>query len=104
RGTTALIRQIQVAGDAYVLQVIPVDMDANVWRFELRSQTPGALIPPGFVLRLLTEDLQPFENNQATTSVPVEQLYLEAALDLGEGIVWEVEPTPAEYEREILRF
>ncbi|MBD2244079.1 hypothetical protein [Nostoc sp. FACHB-888] len=29
---------------------------------------------------------------------------LEVALLLGEGIVWEIEPLPESYEREILRF
>lgn len=103
-GETALLRPIQVADGMYTLQVIPIDLESNSWRFELRNQIPGALIPTGLVLRLLTEDLQGFENNQAVATAPTEQLYLEVALEPGEGLVWEVEPTPAEYDREVLRF
>ena len=83
---------------------MPVDLANNVWRFELSSLAPGGLIPTGVTLRLLTEDLQPFENNEDTATAPVEQLYIEVALESGEGIVWEIEPTPEDYDREILRF
>jgi hypothetical protein len=34
----------------------------------------------------------------------VEQLYIEVALEPGEGIVWEIEPLPDNYDREILKF
>ncbi|KST65677.1 DUF1822 family protein [Mastigocoleus testarum] len=56
----------------------------------------------GFTLRLLTEDLQLFENNQDTATSPVEMLYLEVVLESGEGLVWETEPISDDWEREIL--
>lgn len=102
--TAALSRSITIANQHYELQIVPVDLANNVWRFELSSLAPGGLIPTGVTLRLLTEDLQPFENNEDTATAPVEQLYIEVALESGEGIVWEIEPTPEDYDREILRF
>ncbi|MEH1945670.1 MAG: DUF1822 family protein [Nostoc sp.] len=100
-----LSRQIKVAEQTYELRIFPKSASEDyVWRFELRSTTLDGQIPAGFKLRLLTEDLQAFENNQDTATTPVDMLYLEVILELGEGLVWEIEPTPEDYDREILRF
>ncbi|MEH2166394.1 MAG: DUF1822 family protein [Nostoc sp.] len=100
-----LSRQIKVAEQTYELRIFPKSASEDyVWRFELRSTTLNSQIPAGFKLRLLTEDLQAFENNQDTATTPVDMLYLEVILELGEGLVWEIEPTPEDYDREILRF
>ncbi|MEH2202460.1 MAG: DUF1822 family protein [Nostoc sp.] len=100
-----LSRQIIIAEQTYELRIFPKSASENdVWRFELRSTTLDGQIPAGFKLRLLTEDLQAFENNEDTATIPVDMLYLEVILELGEGLVWEIEPTPEDYEREILRF
>lgn len=100
-----LSRQLVIAGQNYELQVLPQGTpQENTWRFELRNSYVGALIPGGFKLRLLTEDLQSFENNEDTAITAVEQLYVEVALEAGEGLVWEIEPMPENYDREILRF
>ncbi|MDZ7990778.1 MAG: DUF1822 family protein [Nostoc sp. EfeVER01] len=100
-----LSRQIIIAEQTYELRIFPKSASENyVWRFELRSTTLNGQIPAGFKLRLLTEDLQAFENNQDTATTAVDMLYLEVILELGEGLVWEIEPTPEDYEREILRF
>ncbi|MGV0103447.1 DUF1822 domain-containing protein [Nostoc sp. DSM 114160] len=100
-----LSRQIKVAEQTYELRIFPKSASEDyVWRFELRSTTVDSQIPAGFKLRLLTEDLQAFENNQDTATTAVDMLYLEVILELGEGLVWEIEPTPEDYDREILRF
>jgi hypothetical protein len=98
-----LSRQFAIAGQSYELQVVPYDLAERVWRFELRHTASGS-IPTGFKLRLLTEDLQPFENNEDTATSTVDRLFVEVALEPGEGLVWEIEPTPENYDREILRF
>ncbi|WP_414577926.1 DUF1822 family protein [Anabaena sp. CCY 9402-a] len=100
-----LSRQILVSGNTYELRVFPKgNPEEQIWRFELRSANPDNMIPVGFKLWLLTEDLQPFPNNEDTATTPVEELSVEVMLEPGEGLVWEVIPLPAEYEREILRF
>jgi hypothetical protein len=84
---------------------MPLDpANPRIWRFELRSLSVGGSIPAGVTLRLLTEDLQPFPDNTCRSTADVDCLYIEVELEPGEGLVWEVEPTPADYEREILRF
>lgn len=100
--SAALSRQLVIAGQQYELRI--TQHSEQQWRFELRNTSAGALIPGGFKLRLLTEDLQGFDNNEDTAITAVEQLFVEVALEPGEGIVWEIEPTPENYEREILRF
>lgn len=102
--TAALSRLITIGNQRYELQVAPVDLAANVWRFELSSLAPSGLISAGVTLRLLTEDLQTFEGNEDTATAPTERLYIEVALEPGEALVWQIEPTPEEYEQEILRF
>jgi hypothetical protein len=100
----ALSRQLTVAQQRYELQVIPIDLEANSWRFELSRLTPAALIPAGVTLRLLSEDLQPFEGNEDRAMAAVERLYVEVMLEPGEALVWEIDPTPADYDQELLRF
>ncbi|MBH8564840.1 DUF1822 family protein [Nostoc sp. CENA67] len=100
-----LSRQLAIAGQSYELSITPQgEPDAPYWRFELRNAIVGAFIPGGFKLRLLTEDLQPFPNNEDIATTAVEQLYVEVALEPQEGIVWEIEPLPENYDREILKF
>ncbi|MFH7027501.1 MAG: DUF1822 family protein [Heteroscytonema crispum UTEX LB 1556] len=100
-----LSRQLAIAGQNYQLHIIPqIEPEGTIWRFELRNAAVGAVIPGGFKLRLLTEDLQPFPNNEDIATTAVEQLFVEVALEPGEAIVWEIEPLPDNYDREILRF
>ena len=100
-----LSRQLTICGQAYELRVLPLsDAEANIWRFELRNTTLAGAIPGGFKLKLLTEDLQPFENNEDVALEAVDRLYVEVAVAPGEGLVWEVEPSPENCDREILRF
>jgi hypothetical protein len=101
-GLQTLTRQLTIAGKAYNLSIFLKEND--IWRFELQSNTIGGLVPGGFKLRLLTEDLLPFENNEDVAMTAVEQLYLEVQVSPGDGLVWETEPHPEDYEREILRF
>jgi hypothetical protein len=100
-----LCRPLMIAGQPYELRVFPVkNAQMPVWRFELRNSTPGGLIPGGFKLRLLTEDLQDFENNEDVAQTAQELLYIEVSLSPNEGLVWEIEPLPENYDREVLRF
>ncbi|MBR8833600.1 MAG: DUF1822 family protein [Stigonema ocellatum SAG 48.90 = DSM 106950] len=100
------VRKLTIDGQRYELRLQPKgNLEDSVWRFELRSETRDDLIPSGFKLKLLTEDLQPFDGNQAKATTPVNRLYLEVALsEPGEGLVWQVEPTPENYECEVLYF
>lgn len=101
----ALVRPLHLENQPYDLWIIPQDNSSRrVWRFELRQVPTGRPIPRGYKLRILTEDLQAFAQNEAVAIAPVDRLYVEVTLDPGEGLVWEVEPTPANYDREILRF
>jgi hypothetical protein len=100
-----LSRQLVIVGQEYELRVLPQgNPEERIWRFELRNATLGDRIPAGFKLRLLTEDLQPFENNEDMATTAVDLLYIEVALQPGEGLVWEIEPIPENYDQEILRF
>jgi hypothetical protein len=102
---TALCRQLAIADHPYELRVFSHRTDGTlIWRFELRSTHSDRLIPAGFKLRLLTEALQPFENNEDAATIPSDLLYVEVSLAEGEGLVWEIDPLPDNYEREILRF
>lgn len=107
-----LLRQLIIGGQSYELRIIPEgDSPTGIWRFELRKSPSASTldleanrIPRGMKLRLLTEDLQPFAGNEAIATAPIDRLYLVVALEPGEGLVWEIDPTPENYEREILLF
>ncbi|WP_413199245.1 DUF1822 family protein [Nostoc piscinale] len=100
-----LTRHLIIAGQNYELQVqSPGEITSGIWVIELQSLSLQGLIPSGFKLRLLTEDLQPFPDNECVADTATEKLAIELQLEAGEGLVWEIEPTPENYEREILRF
>jgi hypothetical protein len=97
-------RQLVIAGDRYEFSVTPIeDFKGRSWRFELR-RLAGDQIPASFRLRLLTEDLQPFECNEDVATQPRDRLRVEVIVDPGEALVWEIEPMPEACDREILRF
>ncbi|MGB6297759.1 MAG: DUF1822 family protein [Rivularia sp. (in: cyanobacteria)] len=99
-----LIKQITIDGLEYSLSVQPKgNISQRIWRFELRRATVGEMIPIGVKLMLLTEDLQPFDGNQAQAKKPVERLYVDVALgEEEEGLVWKTEPIADDYEHEVL--
>ncbi|EDX83156.1 hypothetical protein S7335_335 [Synechococcus sp. PCC 7335] len=99
-----LSRQLIITGLTYELRIFPLPSKIHHWRVELRSTGPGRSIPKGIKLILLTEDLQPFENNVATASVPTEVLALEVIVEPGEGLVWQTSPLPEDYDQEVLYF
>ncbi|BAZ08088.1 DUF1822 family protein [Calothrix sp. NIES-3974] len=105
QNTLILSRQLAIAGQSYELRIVPQTHNGErTWRFEFRNAIAGGAIPGGFKLRLLTEDLQPLPNNEDVATTATDLLFVEVALAPNEGIVWEIEPLPENYEREILRF
>lgn len=110
RGETALAepalsREISIAGQSLALSITrrPDDQD-NTWRFVLCPVEVDAQIPAGTVLRLLSENLEPFPHNEDVAGENCRGLYVDVALEPGEGIVWETEPTAEDYVQEILKF
>jgi hypothetical protein len=99
--TKILLRQLAIAGQLYELRVLP--KGGNLWRFELHSSTNNP-IPAGVKLRLLTEDLLPFANNEDIALTVTDRLFLDIQVSPGDGLVWEVAPQPDMFDREILRF
>lgn len=99
--TKILLRQLTIAGQPYELRVLPKGDD--LWRFELHS-TNHNNIPAGVKLRLLTEDLLPFANNEDIALTATDRLFLDVQISPGDGLVWETEPQPDRFEQEILRF
>lgn len=98
-----LAKRLEIQGQPYELKILPL-AEADSWRFELCCLTPGCTIPPGFKLRLLTEDLQGFAGNEDVATEPVAQLCLEVDLEPGEALVWQIEPTPTGDRLEVLQF
>ncbi|ELS04890.1 Protein of unknown function (DUF1822) [Xenococcus sp. PCC 7305] len=98
----AIAKRLTIAEQPYELKIVSVEPDT--WRFELRSLALGSVIPQGLTLRLLTATRESFVGNEAIANKPVEMLGLEVALDAGESLIWEIEPTPDDYQAEILKF
>ena len=102
-GAVGLAKKLAIAEQPYELRILPL-AEAGGWRFELCCLTPGCMIPEGFKLRLLTEDLESFEGNEDIATEPVEKLCLEVDLEPGEALVWQIEPIPDNYRPEVLQF
>jgi len=101
-GPVIFSRLLEIAGQRYDFQIRLVA--PRVWRFQLQRAVLSGQVPRGFVLRLLTEDRQAFENNATIALEAVDKLFLDVEIDPGEGIVWEIAPTPVDYDPEILYF
>jgi hypothetical protein len=98
-----LAKKLAIANQPYELKILPLE-ETGSWRFELCCLTPGCLIPAGFKLKLLTSELQDFEDNEELATEAIPQLALEVDLDPGESLVWQIEPTPDNYQQEVLQF
>ena len=48
--------------------------------------------------------MQSFEGNEEVATEPVANLFIDLDLDAGESLVWQVEPTPDDYQQEVLQF
>lgn len=95
-------RTIQIAGQSCQLRLW--QQSTGNWRFQLRPTIPDATLPPNTTLRLLTEDLKDFPGNQDRAGESQIELFVELALDVGDGIIWITDPLPDDYFQEILRF
>lgn len=98
-----LAKKIAIANQDYELKILPL-AEVGAWKLELCSITPGCMIPTGYKLRLLTEDLQAFEDNEDIATEAEEYLSLEVDVEPGESLIWQIEPTPDNYQQEILQF
>jgi Protein of unknown function (DUF1822) len=95
-------RTLQIANQSCQLRLW--QQPTENWRFQLRPTIPDATLPPNTTLRLLTEDLKDFPGNQDRSGASQTELFIEVALDPGDGIVWMTDPLPEDYFQEILRF
>ena len=101
--TSGLTKHLTIDDRPYELKILPL-AEAGGWRFELLCRTSGCMIPKGFKLRLLTADLQSFEGNESVASQSTDRLTIDLYLDPGESLVWQIEPTPDDYQHEVLQF
>ena len=101
----ALSREIVIAGQALVLSITrrPGEIE-NAWRFILCPIEVNTHIPAGTILRLLSENLEPFPHNEDTATENCTGLYVDVVLEPSEGIIWETEPTAEDHVQEILKF
>jgi Protein of unknown function (DUF1822) len=102
-----LTRELVIVDRVFQLSILPIESvdsegQSTAWRFVLRAES--GLIPIGYNLTLLTEDLQGFEHNSDEAIEPCSELIVEVELVEGEGLVWEISPECEGYDREILRF
>ncbi len=102
-GAVVMRRSLTIQGLRYELRILMGDGEGE-WRFEVRCLEENSGVPVGLVLRLKTEDLQDFEGNESIATQEVEALWIDVALELGEALIWEIEPTPEEGDRELIYF
>lgn len=98
---SAICKVLTIAGLRYEFRIVS-GMEPGDWRFELQGLE--GRIPAGLVLRLKTEDLQDFEGNEAIALEDLDGLWIDVTVEPGEALIWEVEPTPEEGDRELVRF
>jgi Protein of unknown function (DUF1822) len=99
---TIFSRLVFIADQQYELRVAAVS-DQH-WCFSLENVSVPGYLSDRLTLRLLTEDLHPFPGNEVVAQADTVRLELVVELAPGEGLVWELDPAPVDYEREILKF
>jgi hypothetical protein len=97
-------RQLEIAGQIYLLSIVPQDTVLGAWRFQLQNKAASGLIPGGFKLRVLTEAGESFPDNEAVARKALDRLYVDVHPIAGSALSWEIEPIPERYQQEILIF
>ena len=98
-------RQLEIVGQQYLLNIIAQEDSApNTWRIQLQNKRKDGLVPGGFKLRLVTESEESFAKGEAVATKAQQMLYVDAILEPGTSLFWEIEPLPDNYQREILIF
>ncbi|PSB07999.1 hypothetical protein C7B62_18185 [Pleurocapsa sp. CCALA 161] len=98
-------RQLEIVGQQYLLNIIDRrDTVPNGWRFQLQNKREGGLVPGGFKLRLATESRGSLSEAEAVATKAQQRLYIDVVLQPETTVVWEIEPLPDNYQREILIF
>ena len=98
-------RQLEIVGQQYLLNIIDRrDTIPNGWRFQLQNKREGGLVPGGFKLRLATESRGSLSEAEAVATKAQPRLYVDVVMPPETTVVWEIEPLPDNYQREILIF
>jgi len=92
-------KSLSIAGEPYELKIICQDRDHAIWNFRLQRSQPSAKIPAGVKLRLIDQDGNDFLRNEHQAEEAVEYLSVEVQLEPGEGLIWQIEPEPDDYQR-----
>ena len=99
-----LLRELSINGKEYKLK-IEYELDNDkfpIFRFQLSPKEKYGMIPKGFKLRLLTENLEHFPDNVDEAEETRSELERKVKLEAGERMAWEIEPTPDNFTTEIL--
>jgi hypothetical protein len=102
--TTEFKKRLNIAGDPYELRLSCKDHNHNIWRFELRRAEPLAQIPIGIQLRLISQDGNGSEEKEVQAEELTEYLQITLQLESGEGLIWQIDPEPENYQPEVLWF
>jgi hypothetical protein len=98
-------RQLEIVGQQYLLNIIDrQDTVPNSWRFQLQNKREGGVVPGGFKLRLVTESGESLPEGEVVATKAQQRLYVDVVLQPETTVVWEIEPLPDNYQREILIF
>ena len=97
-------KDLTIQEQSYKLEVSCEDQKENIWRFQLQRSNSSEKIPQGIKLRLLDQDHNPFENNEDQANQTTDALLVRVQLEPGEGLTWETEPHPDNYQPEVLWF
>lgn len=96
-------KHLTIEGEPYKLTIECRDRATNTWDFFLEPSQPWQSIPEGYQLRLLTESLEIFEEEEADEDeniLSIENLQLQS----GQKLILETEPKPDDYQPEVLCF
>jgi hypothetical protein len=96
-------KHLTIEGEPYELTIRCRDRATNTWDFFLEPSHPWQSIPEGYQLRLLTESLEIFaeeETEEDEKILSIENLQLQS----GQQLIWETEPKPDDYQPEVLCF
>lgn len=98
-------RQLEIVGQQYLLNIIAWKNTApNTWRFQLENKREGGLVPGGFKLKLVSKSGKSFPKAEVVATKAQQMLCIELTLEPGTSLIWEIEPLPDNYQREILIF
>ncbi len=96
RNTIPWKQRLTISGERYYLMIQSHKID-RVWEIKLMRYLQGSM-PPTYKLKAITDKGKEFDSNKVIANGNTQSISLFIKLELGEGLKFEIYPSPEDYD------